>query len=82
MDLINFMEDLTRVFYIVDSLEDNEELYETREGAEKAFDLLKKEDKPRLYIAMVRNAFREAINGEWNYEDRSDTFRIVYNLID
>jgi len=75
------MEDLTRIFYVVDSIEDNEELFETREGAEAHFDLLKKEDKPRLYIAMVRNAFREE-DGQWNYDDFSNTFQIVKYLID
>lgn len=66
-----------RVFYVVDSIEDNEELFETLEQAENYQNTLKKEDKPRLYIAMVRNAFYEEDLRGWNYDDLADTFNII-----
>ena len=72
-------ESLMRVFYVVDSIEDNEELFETLEGAEAYQLSLKPEDKPRIRICMVRNAFRED-DGAWNYDDLSDTFNEVKTL--
>lgn len=78
---MNIKEDLTRVFYVVDSEEDNEELFETLEGAEAHLvSVINSGVKGRLYIAQVRNAYREPINDEWNYEDRSDTFNIIQIL--
>ena len=69
----------TRLFFVVDSWNDNEEIYETLEQAEKLYYLLEKENspncKPRLYIAMVKNAYQEGSG--WNYDDFSDTFQII-----
>jgi DNA polymerase II large subunit len=69
--------DYTRVFFVVDAMETNKELYTTLEQAEDAYDELnvRKEDKPRIYVAMVRNAYKEG--NDWNYEDFSDTFQII-----
>ena len=67
--------DKTRVFFVVDSIEDNEEIFETRESAEEFMSELEKKDKPRLYVAIVKNAYREGHG--WNYDDRSNTFEII-----
>ena len=72
----------TRVFYVVDSIEDNEEIFETLEEAETYFLSLHTETNPRLFIAMVRHAFQEKTKDSdtkttWNYNDLSDTFHII-----
>ena len=81
-------ESLTRVFYVVDSIEDNEELFETFEDAEayqmtlsktRTQDEIGSPNEPRIRICMVRNAFRED-DGGWNYDDLSDTFNEVKTL--
>jgi len=70
------MENKTQVFFVVDSLESNEEIFETLEEAQAHFlSVLGTEENKRIYIAKVRNAYKE--NGVWNYEDRSDTFEII-----
>lgn len=72
----------TRLFYVVDSIDDNEELYTTEEDALDAYKKIYNdtpENKPRLYIAEVRNAYYEKDIKAWNYEDCSDTFT---NLLD
>lgn len=86
------MKEKTMVFFVVDSQKDNEEIFTTEEEALKAFKLIKKVLKPRLYIAKVKHAYLEDIypntifkvisrieRGEfvWNYDDFSDTFEIV-----
>lgn len=70
-------EELTKLFYVIDSTEDNEELFITREEAENEFLTYPKENKPRLYIAEVKNAFFEEDLGGWSYDDNSDTFNII-----
>lgn len=74
----------TRVFFVLDSLEENEEIYETLEEASRAYTALQFEEKgnggARLYVAMVRNAYREA-DGQWNYNDLADTFTNIHTLI-
>jgi len=79
------MDNEMRVFFVVDSLEDNEELFETYEKAEayqmtlsktRTQDEIGSPNKPRIYIAMVRNAFKEA-DGGWNYDDLADTFQFI-----
>jgi len=69
---------LTRVFFVTDSIEDNEELFETLEGALGHVSTIDKVHKPRIRIAMVKHAYRDT--GEWNYDDRSDTFETVKTL--
>jgi len=75
------MNDDTRLFFVVDSVSSNEEIYTTLENAETAYNQELQEDKTaRLYIAMVRNAYNQS-NGlemeDWNYSDHSDTFEII-----
>lgn len=70
----------TRVFFITDSLEDNEEIFDSLEEAREYFVKMKKVDKPRLYVAIVKNSFKE-LDGTWNYEDRLDTFEIIKFII-
>lgn len=66
----------TRLFFVVDSIKDNEEIFETLEKAQKYKDTnFSETDKPRLYIAYIKNAFKQ--NKNWNYEDLSDTFKII-----
>jgi hypothetical protein len=73
------IQDNTRLFYVVDATETNEEIYTTLEEAErnyKELDVLP-QDKPRLYIAQVKNAYFEKELNAWNYHDYSDTFEII-----
>lgn len=70
----------TRLFFVVDSIEDNEEIFATLEKAKKFMKALSNKDKPRLYIAIVKNYFFDKANKSWNYEDLSDTFEIVKQL--
>lgn len=67
----------TRLFYVVDSTDSNEEIFETFEEA-KDFEakLLSQGVKPRIAVSMVKNAYRED-SGAWNYEDTADTFDVV-----
>lgn len=68
----------TRVFFVVDSLEDNEELFTTLEHAENYYNNIEPILEPRLYIAIVKNAFLDTYHGRsWNYTDLSDTFTII-----
>jgi len=68
----------TRLFFVVDSKEDNEEIFETLEEAEAyLISVINSGNKGRLYIAMVRNAYYEKDLKSWNYEDYSDTFNII-----
>lgn len=73
-------EDATRVFFVVDSVDDNEELFETLEAAQ-AYKLSDTSDPStaRVRVAIVNNAFRED-NGSWNYDDRADTFQFIFNI--
>jgi hypothetical protein len=72
----------TRVFFVIDSLKDNEEIFETQEEAlkysAKHFSIT---NEPRLYIAIVENAYKEK-NGKWNYDDCYGTFDIIKHLDD
>lgn len=77
----------TRLFYVVDSIDKNEEIFETLEKAEEYYLKNINEDEPqRVYIAFVKNAYYEEDLKEWNYEDFSDTFTIIkflsYNFTD
>lgn len=66
----------TRIFFVVDSKEDNEEIFETLEEARSyLISSINYGDKGRLYIAYVKNAYKE--DEKWNYDDRSDTFQII-----
>ena len=65
----------TRLFWVVDSPEDNEEIFATREEADKyASETYDKKTPYRIYIAEVNNYYYdEQLNG-WNYDDLADTF--------
>lgn len=73
-------EEATRVFFVTDSIEANEELHETLEDA---VDYAKNEmdagSGRRIRVCIVRNAFRE-VDGGWNYDDQADTFEEVKTL--
>lgn len=73
-DIDNFM----RVFFVVDGDEKNCELFETYEQAEDFQLTLPKEDNPKISVALVRNAFKE--EGEWNYDDLADTFNFIHEF--
>lgn len=69
----------TKLFFVVDSTTDNEELHETLEQARRHRDTLDVENNPRIYIAMVKGAYKEP-NDKWNYTDTSETFEIIRTL--
>lgn len=76
------MDDGTRLFFVVDSLESNEEIFETLEEAEMYVkNELDEGSGRRLRICLVNNAYKEE-NGSWNYEDFSNTFETVKELTD
>lgn len=68
-----------RVFFVVDSVEDNEEIFETFAEAEKMYRMIDEVYKPRLYVALVEHAYKE--NDMWTYSDQSDTFDLVKVLL-
>lgn len=71
----------TRLFYVVDAPEVNEEIFETLSEAQAEYDEMEKLDiGTRLYIAEVKHAYIEeggALHGLWNYDDYSNTFNII-----
>ena len=72
--------DETRLFFVTDSAEDNEELFETLEGAqEHKLHGMNSFTNARIRICIVRNAYKED-SGEWNYEDYSNTFETVKEI--
>lgn len=76
------MSDGTRLFFVTDSHEDNEELFETLEDAEMYIQNEMDEGTGRrLRICLVNNAYQEE-DGRWNYEDFSNTFETVKELED
>lgn len=75
------MTDGTRLFFVTDSHEDNEEIFETLEDAE--FYIKEEMDAGtgrRLRVCFVNNAYQE--DGRWNYEDKSNTFETIKELED
>lgn len=68
--------DDTRLFFVTDSADDNEEIFETLEDAEEYIEATKFNAPPRIRICIVRNAYKEG-GGEWNYDDLSNTFTTV-----
>lgn len=68
----------TRLFFVVDSLEENEELYETLELAREAKNKLPREAEPRISICFVKNSYREGDN--WNYNDQANTFERIKEI--
>ena len=72
----------TRLFYVTDSVESNEEIFETYQEAIAYFWKLVDDDQemPRLRICEVNNAYqygKDIDSMMWNYEDRADTFTTV-----
>jgi len=70
--------DDTRLFFVVDSRTESEEIFETLEEAKQyaAENLI----WGRIRICLVRNAFKE--EGLWNYVDQIDTFTAVKTLLE
>lgn len=74
----------TRLFYVTDSVESNEEIFETYQEARDYMLKLEADNQElvRLRICEVNNAYRETTKdsktgASWNYDDRSDTFLTV-----
>lgn len=70
----------SRLFWVVDSHEDNEEIFATKSEALKYAEKYGKQEPYRIFIAEVRNYFRE-VNGSWNYDDRADTFDHIITVV-
>lgn len=68
----------TRVFFVVDSIEDNEEIFTTLQEAREWWKKINPKDKPRIYVALVENAYYDHELKGWNYEDFSNTFEIIH----
>lgn len=85
MDVI--IPDEARLFYVVDSSEDNEEIFETYGEAEAYFETLSptREDDEvgdsnhrRIYIGIVNNTYKNTDHFE--YDDFSDTFMHIKTI--
>ena len=75
------MTNQTRLFFVVDSEEANEEIFTTLEEAKSyRIKTIGTDKGSRLFVALVRNAYYEKDIKKWNYEDRSDTFTKIKNL--
>jgi hypothetical protein len=76
--------DDTRLFFVVEGVDTNEEIFETLETATSYFHEVVKEDKARVYVGLVRNAYEETDRSGkkigWNYEDFSNTFTIIKDV--
>lgn len=68
-----------RLFWVVDSDEDNEEIFETQDQANSYAEKYGKREPYRIYIGEVRNFYQEA-DGGWNYDDHSDTFSHIITI--
>jgi hypothetical protein len=74
------MSDGTRLFFVADSFESNEEIFETLEEAEfYVKEELDEGSGRRLRICLVNNAYQQE-DGKWNYDDQSNTFETVKEL--
>lgn len=78
------MKDITRVFFVVDDIDQDEEIFETLQEAQKYYSEINSRHQPRLYIALVNNAYKDiqpstdsGLSDRWNYNDLSDTFEII-----
>jgi hypothetical protein len=74
-------ENLTRLFFVVEGEESNQELFETKEEADACYNFLTNfgnDYHAKMYIAMVKNTYRDPdSNYQWSYEDLADTFEII-----
>lgn len=70
----------TRVFFVVDAPDINEELYTELElAADECLELAKLGHEARLRICLVRGAYNEGDG--WNYDaDRADTFETIKGI--
>ena len=75
----NLKNNQTRLFFVVENEEKNEELFETLEDADE-YRELETEFKNRMFIALVCNAYYEKDLKKWNYEDMSGTFTKIKSL--
>lgn len=71
-----------RLFFVVDSYESNEEIFETLIMAKQYFEnVVKDEDGARVYVGLVRNSYKEFDKKGnmigWNYDDQADTFTLI-----
>lgn len=72
------MENPTRVFFVVDAPDINEELFTELElAADEANELAKLGNEARVRICLVRHAYYEEELAGWNYDDWADTFETV-----
>lgn len=64
-----------RLFWVVDSPEDNQEIFQTRAEADAyAQTTYSKQEPYRIYIAEVKNYYWDEQANGWNYDDVHDTF--------
>ncbi len=62
----------TRMFWVVDSVDENREIFLTREEAEKFANPMDKVCDYTIMLSNVNNWYEE--DGSYNYDDYSDTF--------
>ena len=69
----------TRLFYVTDSVESNEEIFETYQQAREYMKRLEDDNQElvRLRICEVNNAYYDKQLKSYNYDDRADTFTTI-----
>lgn len=70
-----------RLFWVVDSPEENEEIFTTREKAEQYAKRFGKKRPYTISIAEVRNYYFDEQLNDWNYDDHSDTFTKIITIV-
>jgi hypothetical protein len=73
------MKEQVRLFWVVDSPDDNPEIFTTETDAEAYAKKYGDKAPYTIGIAEVRHFYQEP-SGEWNYDDLVDTFRRIITL--
>lgn len=68
------------LFYVVESINTNEEIFLTKDEATNYFNTLSFDDKPRIYVAVVKGAYYDEQAQAWNYNDFNDTFTKIASV--
>ena len=73
------MENMSKLFFVVDDEDTNEEIFEYYEQAVDYCNSLSGKNI-RIRISIVRNYFKDKEDDWWNYEDLSDTFEFIKEI--
>jgi len=71
----------SRLFWVVDSPDYNEEIFVTKKQAVKYAKRFGKQEPYTISIAEVRNFYWEKDLKGWNYDDQADTFDTIITIV-